>query len=387
MEEKKKEKRKEELLKDPVVRDFVELQKEIQIMQNRLQKVEEYKDSVRPSVYERVKKDYKDQLIELLKKIQPQKAKLKSRLEDMEKHYEVVERKMDKYQEALEELSLRHLAGEYDEERFNTEKEKIEKSITEIDAELQQISEDIEIYREHLSIEIPPELLQEVAKELEEETGGREIELPVLEEEEEKIEEEMEEKEISEPEEIERVEEIESVELKNKTAQSEEEVEVEEEKIFEDLEDEMVEQTIKGMEEEFVSLEDDEEEFTKYLDSLDEELELEEEKELESFEKEERKIIPILDVIEGEYKGQSFPIISDYVKIGRAPKNDIQLAIDTSVSRFHAILKYENGAYKIIDNNSANGTYVNGVRIREQVLNHNDQILIGHTKLLFRIPK
>jgi hypothetical protein len=48
--------------------------------------------------------------------------------------------------------------------------------------------------------------------------------------------------------------------------------------------------------------------------------------------------------------------------IGRDPANDIQLA-DRRVSRVHAVLYAEDGAWKVRDINSSNGTFLDGRRV------------------------
>ncbi len=71
------------------------------------------------------------------------------------------------------------------------------------------------------------------------------------------------------------------------------------------------------------------------------------------------------------------------ITIGRASTNDI--VIDhVSVSRIHAIVTKENDGYYIADNNSLNGTYVNGNRITGKTrLNAGDKIIILSAKLYF----
>src|SRR5487761_2406201 len=62
-----------------------------------------------------------------------------------------------------------------------------------------------------------------------------------------------------------------------------------------------------------------------------------------------------------------FPIIAPVTTIGREPTNMVPV-IDTTVSRFHAKLVYQNGQYVLMDLGSANKTYVNGREIKEAVL-------------------
>jgi len=51
------------------------------------------------------------------------------------------------------------------------------------------------------------------------------------------------------------------------------------------------------------------------------------------------------------------------VAIGREPGNDVELA-DQRVSRHHAVIWAEAGAWRVRDLESANGTFVDGTRIR-----------------------
>jgi len=76
--------------------------------------------------------------------------------------------------------------------------------------------------------------------------------------------------------------------------------------------------------------------------------------------------------------------------IGRAPASDILLSKDKLTSRRHAIVRYENGAYALIDERSANGTFVNGQQLEElspRVLKDGDHIGIGEHELVFRTTK
>ncbi len=76
--------------------------------------------------------------------------------------------------------------------------------------------------------------------------------------------------------------------------------------------------------------------------------------------------------------------------IGRAPASDILLSKDKLTSRRHAIVRYENGAYVLTDERSANGTFVNGQQLEEltpRVLKDGDHIGIGEHELVFQAAK
>jgi pSer/pThr/pTyr-binding forkhead associated (FHA) protein len=73
--------------------------------------------------------------------------------------------------------------------------------------------------------------------------------------------------------------------------------------------------------------------------------------------------------------------------IGRAPSSDILLSKDKLTSRRHATVRFENGHYMLLDEHSANGTFVNGQQIEEaipRVLQDGDHIGIGEHELIFR---
>jgi pSer/pThr/pTyr-binding forkhead associated (FHA) protein len=75
------------------------------------------------------------------------------------------------------------------------------------------------------------------------------------------------------------------------------------------------------------------------------------------------------------------------IAIGRAPNSDILLSKDKLTSRRHATITYENGAYFLIDERSANGTFVNGQQLEEKTpykLQNRDVVGIGEYELIFQ---
>ena len=70
------------------------------------------------------------------------------------------------------------------------------------------------------------------------------------------------------------------------------------------------------------------------------------------------------------------------IKIGRSSSNGIVIN-DRLVSKTHCqIIKDDYGSYRLIDTNSTNGTYVNGVRHSGEVrLNQSDIVRIGNSTL------
>ena len=88
-----------------------------------------------------------------------------------------------------------------------------------------------------------------------------------------------------------------------------------------------------------------------------------------------------IEVIRGPDKGRTFQVDSDAI-IGR--QSDTLALIDGTVSRQHAHLTKQNDTWIIEDLNSANGTFVNGIRIKRPTPLHlGDQIRCGTTLLVF----
>ena len=56
---------------------------------------------------------------------------------------------------------------------------------------------------------------------------------------------------------------------------------------------------------------------------------------------------------------------------------------DVTVSRKHAELRLETGAWTIVDGGSLNGTFVNRKRVDSAVLEDGDEIQIGKYRLTF----
>jgi len=84
---------------------------------------------------------------------------------------------------------------------------------------------------------------------------------------------------------------------------------------------------------------------------------------------------------------QEYTLEKSETSIGRAPTSDILLSKDKLTSRRHATINYENDKYVILDERSANGTFVNGQQLEEmtpRTLQDGDHIGIGEHELVFK---
>ena len=78
---------------------------------------------------------------------------------------------------------------------------------------------------------------------------------------------------------------------------------------------------------------------------------------------------PRLIAINGSLKGSTFPLDEDQITIGRESASGVSLA-HGSVSRRHCLITRSGDDYVIHDLDSFNGTFVNGVPVKEQTLVH-----------------
>ncbi len=80
--------------------------------------------------------------------------------------------------------------------------------------------------------------------------------------------------------------------------------------------------------------------------------------------------------------GGRIAVGSEPVLVGRLPECAVVLA-DANVSRRHAEFRRVGGSVVVTDLGSTNGTRVNGLPVREQVLTTGDEISLGSTVLVF----
>ncbi len=92
-----------------------------------------------------------------------------------------------------------------------------------------------------------------------------------------------------------------------------------------------------------------------------------------------------LEAVSGPLKGKVFSLAEGEFSIGRDPSNQISL-LDSLVSRRHCLIRKEAEAFRLVDLESRNNTFVSGVPVRERVLVPGDQIRVGNSVLVFQGP-
>ncbi|MBD7910192.1 MULTISPECIES: type VII secretion protein EssC [Clostridium] len=85
----------------------------------------------------------------------------------------------------------------------------------------------------------------------------------------------------------------------------------------------------------------------------------------------------------GTYEYTKYVVKQSLINIGRGKQNQICYP-DKLVSVGHCYITYDSmGNGTIVDNNSSNGTYVNGIKIKEKLLSNGDAIYIMGLKIIY----
>ncbi len=92
---------------------------------------------------------------------------------------------------------------------------------------------------------------------------------------------------------------------------------------------------------------------------------------------------PRLEAVTGPLKGVVFPITAERVSIGSDVSNELSI-YDASVAAAHCLITRHGDAVAVTDLESGHGTFVNGVPVRERILEDSDTITIGECELVFR---
>src|SRR5215471_9839059 len=87
--------------------------------------------------------------------------------------------------------------------------------------------------------------------------------------------------------------------------------------------------------------------------------------------------------VSGPLSGERFALGREEICIGRGPSCDIQLT-EHDAAWHHCVILPHDGRYRVLDRHTGAGTYVNGMRVSEHLLEAGDQITICETVLVYR---
>lgn len=95
------------------------------------------------------------------------------------------------------------------------------------------------------------------------------------------------------------------------------------------------------------------------------------------------KVVNRLDSL--NFKMQEYYVIEGDISLGRSSRNDIVIK-DKFVSKNHLLIREKNQRYYLEDLGSANGTFLNGVKVDSNEfieLQNNDKIGVGFIQFIF----
>ena len=87
----------------------------------------------------------------------------------------------------------------------------------------------------------------------------------------------------------------------------------------------------------------------------------------------------------GPLAGKQFVLFKDTTILGSSPKAEIYLFKDDAIEPRHAVIHNRGGRFEIEDCDSPDGTYINGIAVKKQILQSGDQIVLGKTVLEFSL--
>ncbi len=396
------------------------IRNEMNLLTERIRKMEEHKTEFAEAVYIRVKSDYLAQLEIVEKKFDEKRQAIHSALRQLYEGKKTQENSIQKHREVLEEAKFRNFLGEYTDKKFKEVENREGEAIKQYEGTLSSITANIQQYEEIV--------------------GGPVEELPadpILPNSDLKEEQVSSVQNASSPDAA--VETQESADLKKETSVAEfiaeeSDYKIEgEENYFESHDSKVVEVSHPRLVTSKTKLKDQSENtpplipklktekpktakvghedfepvtgktdlrspplgmgFDDSISSILRSIPLEEEEAFDSpaaepglstvVEFQENAPKARLISIEGDLEPKEI-ILGENTSLGRSPSNDIILK-EAKVSRQHAAINLIDGKYVLVDLKSSNGVFVNGHKIEEHALEPGDEISVGSCKMRYQV--
>lgn len=304
-----------------VTEQLISVQEEYTSISQRLQKLEERKNSVSEKIFNKVKGEYEEKHAALLKEIRPILLHARQIINELNESIDEKKNLKKEYSESLEEYELRFALGEFDQAEFDSSTHKLKNDIADVDSLInenikstQGVKDLIEWFsttdetfnniQEDETIETLPEKFDDL-----------DIDEEVL---------------------LAGVETIDEVSLLDSFSSPG--------------------VTFSGKQEISVNIKTDE--------------------------KPNRKPAA-LEKIKNSRVEKIIPLDQGETAVGRGNNNDLVL-LDRTVSREHALISLEPDGYILTDLNSTRGTFINGVRSDSKLLEEGDEIIIGSMVFRFK---
>jgi hypothetical protein len=91
-----------------------------------------------------------------------------------------------------------------------------------------------------------------------------------------------------------------------------------------------------------------------------------------------------LEVLSGPHTAGPFALATVRTRLGRGQDADVRIN-DTKMSKIHASITYCGSEFRVRDEKSTNGTFLNGSRVVEYVIRDGDKVLVGDSLLRFKL--
>jgi len=91
---------------------------------------------------------------------------------------------------------------------------------------------------------------------------------------------------------------------------------------------------------------------------------------------------PRVVAMSGSSKGEIYLLKSGKTTVGRDNSNSVQIG-DATVSKKHCAIESRDSGFELVDLESHNGTFVNGVPVKRRSLAHGDVIRVGTSEFVF----
>jgi FHA domain-containing protein len=415
-------------VKRELFEEATKIKNQLELLQKRLEKMDEHRTKVSDAVYLKVKTDYELQIDEVRRNFKEKSREIEKELAKLSQARAEQETELAKHEEILEEAKFRHTLGEYTEKKFKEVEREENKAIGSYQGVLEIIKNSISQYEDILGRAYTPQIIEEPEEEMAEERVNIEVA---------KIMEEEGEPEVSEftpptvaksakasppfssPVSVPVREDSVTDALVSKGSANEAQLEAELDEELDSLlqtEGDYFSESALNREEgvpgaaEASPLADTTEKVPVIgkgpksvsktqpdddsISSILKDIPLEEEAG-PAEEGTDTGEATGAQRAAGEFPEASFLllegdldepeiILSENTTIGRSPSNDIVLK-ESKVSRQHATVHFRDGRFVIVDLKSSNGVLVNNKRVEEHYLQDGDEVRIGSFKFQFNI--
>jgi len=339
MEEKKKGTARDdtqEIPQFPINQELLEgatqIKEQWRVIRDRLEKIESNRSQVTPAVYERVKTDYQSRLEEITNTLMDKKQDIDAELESLYGTRSKISGQLEAERQSLEEVKFRNMLGEFNQDEYQDQARERQERIGKLETAMLAVNTNISRYET---------IFHEEAEFLEVEAATPETEG--------------------------------EVEIEEVAMESESPVQTDEEGY--------ILNEAEGPD--YFSTATSEGETGSH--AMSEESQTVRASRIEPAAPTPRGgTIPHsrVIIISGDQAGAAYPL-KDTVTLGRADSNTVVLK-DAKVSRQHAQIQQHGNQFIVVDLSSSNGTYVNGEKVEEHVLQNNDEIQIGDYILQFQ---